>query len=170
MTNSVAAQLIALGVLALISLILLVVRRSIPVAKDRVTYASADGVSHTVQAGQIVPRADLALVPAGSYTTKTLPLLRALVVGVDNRTSTSKTVVFAWTYAVAYGLISLVVAKWLGSRAGYDNLISNGLREEYWLFLGGTYASAILAKYSATAQAAGSAKTSAEVGTANPRS
>jgi hypothetical protein len=47
------------------------------------------------------------------------------------------------------------------------SLVHAGLREEYWLFLGGVYASAIIAKYSATSQSQGSDKTHANIGDEN---
>jgi hypothetical protein len=167
MSDATAGQLIALGVLFATGAVLLLVGRKVAVALSAVTYTTADGIVHTVDPGATIPPADLPLVSPGSYATKFLPLGRSLIVGTDNRTSTSKTVVLAWTLAVAYGLIAIIVAKWLGSSAGYDSLVDNGLREEYWLFLGGTYASAIIAKYSATTQAQGAAKPSAGVGDAN---
>ncbi|HEX6700990.1 MAG TPA: hypothetical protein VF101_09705 [Gaiellaceae bacterium] len=167
MTDSTWAQLISLAVLLGISALLLAIRRKVAVASQTVTYTTADGVSHTVQKGSVIPQADVPLVPAGNCTTKTLSLFRSLIVGKDNRTSTSKTVVFAWTYAIAYGLIALIVAKWLGSGGGYDTLVDAGLREEYWLFLGGPYAAAIAAKYTATTQGNGVGKPAAGVGDEN---
>src|SRR3954454_2633488 len=168
MRDSTAAQLIALAILLAISALLALIRRTVAVATAGTTYTATAGVSHTVHAGQIIPMADIPLLPAGSYSLKTLSLLRSLVVGEDNRTSTSKTVMFAWTYAIAFGLISIITAKWLGSGTGYDNLVKNGLRQEYWLFLGGSYAAAVLAKYTASAQGQGGGKTIAGVGDASP--
>jgi hypothetical protein len=79
--------------------------------------------------------------------------LGAIVTGADNRVSTSKTVVFAWTLAVVFGLLSLLVAAWLGDHAPWDGQVKRGLQEEYLLLLGGPYAAAVLAKYAATKQA-----------------
>ena len=49
---------------------------------------------------------------------------------MDRRTSTSKTIAFAWTVAIAWGLLSLVIADILGDAAEW-----NGLQEEYLLLL-----------------------------------
>src|SRR5215208_693404 len=91
--------------------------------------------------------------------------LAALVVGKDHRVSTSKTVVFAWTVAVAFGLLSLIIAVWLGDHGPWDAQVKRGLQEEYLLLLGGPFAAAILAKYAAVSQS--DTKTAAPVGDAN---
>jgi hypothetical protein len=169
MTDSTAGQLISLGVLAGITALLVIIRRRVAVATVSFMYTTADNVQHNVAAGDVIPRADLPLAPAGSYSIKFLPLFRSLIVGADNRTSTSKTVALAWTYAIAYGLIALIVAKWLGTDKGYAALVKNGIQEEYWLFLGGTFAAAVLAKWSAIQADSGSGKTAAPVGDANAK-
>lgn len=79
--------------------------------------------------------------------------LGSILAGTDHRTSTSKTVVFAWTLAVAFGLLSLLVAVWLGDHGPWDAEVRRGLQEEYLLLLGGPFAAAVLAKYAATSQA-----------------
>jgi hypothetical protein len=99
---------------------------------------------------------------------KNLRLIRALVVGADNRTSTSKTVALAWTYAVVFALLALIIAKWFGSNAGYQALLKHGLGDDYWLLLGGPYAAVIIAKASTSAQAQSGGKSSAAVGGASP--
>jgi hypothetical protein len=80
--------------------------------------------------------------------------LAPLVVGADNRLSTSKTMVSAWTLAIFYGLLSLLIAKALGNSSGWDALTGpeGGLQEEYLILLGGPYAAAIVAKVSAVGQ------------------
>jgi hypothetical protein len=72
--------------------------------------------------------------------------LSGLVVGKDNRTSTSKVQALAWAYVLAAALLSLIVAKWAGAAAGYDALLSEGLKDEYLLLLGGPFAAAIAAR------------------------
>jgi hypothetical protein len=121
--------------------------------------APADGITVTLDKGAVVPAGDVQYLPAGSYRRSSSSVMRLLVIGADNRTSTSKTVAFAWTYAILFGLFAILVAKWLGDDIGYSSLISNGIREEYWLFLGGPYAAAIAAKYAATSQNQGAGKT-----------
>ena len=91
--------------------------------------------------------------------------LGAIVAGKDHRLSTSKTVAFTWTLAVAWGLLSLVVAVWLGDHGPWNAQVKNGLQEEYLLLLGGPYAAAVLAKYAAQQS---SAKTEAPVGSSSP--
>ncbi len=77
----------------------------------------------------------------------------AIVVGRDHRASTSKSVLLAWTLAIAYGLLALLIAKWLGDGAGWDRQLRNGLQEEYLVLLGGPFAAAVLAKTAAVGQA-----------------
>jgi hypothetical protein len=90
-----------------------------------------------------------AVLALGLFTAALYALRRSLaglVMGKDNRVSTSKLQVLVWTYAIAGGLVSLVVAKWAGAAAGYDNLLKEGLKDEYLILLGGPFAAAIAAK------------------------
>jgi hypothetical protein len=164
--HSAAAEGIAGAVLLAITLLGLIGRRK-TVAATTVTY-TADGVQRTFQPGAVIPDADIkaCLVPAEGHKRVYLPFLRLLVIGKDNRTSTSKIVALAWTYAIFFGLLALIVANWLGSSAGYHELIKNGLRDEYLLFLGGPYAAAVIAKYKAQTS---TDKTTAGVGSASPK-
>jgi hypothetical protein len=68
------------------------------------------------------------------------------VVGHDGRVSTSKTVAIVWTYAVAAGLLSIIIARLLHYPAAYHAQVGNGLQAEYALLLGGPIGAAILAK------------------------
>jgi hypothetical protein len=61
--------------------------------------------------------------------------------------------------------LSLLVAVWLGDHEPWDAQVDRGLQEEYLLLLGGPFAAAILAKYTAVNQA--ETKTDAPVGQAN---
>jgi hypothetical protein len=92
--------------------------------------------------------------------------LAAIVVGADNRTSTSKTIAFAWTLAVAWGLLSLLFALWLGDDTGWN--LQNGLKlqDDYLLLLGGPYAAAVLAKGITSGRS--ETKTEGEQGKASP--
>lgn len=182
MSDASWAEVVSAIALVLLSAALVFIRRKVwVVTAPTVTYqrpAAAGGgasaasgpITVTLDKGAVIPPADIAanLVPANTYRRKGLSVMRLLVIGADNRTSTSKTVALAWTYAIAFGLFAVLVARWLGDRNGYASLISNGLREEYWLLLGGPYAAAILAKYAATTQNDGAGKPTAPIDGANP--
>jgi hypothetical protein len=71
---------------------------------------------------------------------------RRLLVGDDNRVSTSKTAAVVWTYLIAMGLLSLVVTKWLGHPGAFNKATHSGLGGQYALLLGGPLGAAILAK------------------------
>lgn len=125
-------------------------------------------MSVTVKAGTVIPRSREQAATTGRVQFKEVrrSALGAILSGVDNRVSTSKTVAFAWTVAVAFGLLSLVVAIWLGDHEPWDLQVTRGLQEEYLLLLGGPYAAAILAKYATTSQQ--DTKTTGAVGGAAP--
>jgi hypothetical protein len=67
-----------------------------------------------------------------------------LITGYDGRRSTSKTITFAWTFVVAWMLITtgFVAAR---SGANFTDLMKN-TSDLYLVLLGGPYAAAILAK------------------------
>lgn len=73
-------------------------------------------------------------------------ILRGAIVGADGRVSTSKTVAVAWTYSLAAGLLSIVIAKWMVHGHAYGQLIKHGLQGGYALLIGGPLGAAILAK------------------------
>lgn len=77
---------------------------------------------------------------------------RSLIIGQDNRVSTSKTVSVVWTYTVASALLSFIIARWMGHSGGYDNLIATGVDAQYALLFGGPLGAAILAKGIVSAQ------------------
>jgi hypothetical protein len=167
--HSTAAQLIALGALAVLTVIMLLVRRKVALALKSKSYETTAGATRQLSPGEVIPLADLGLLLPGDFRVVSVSLFRPLLVGKDNRVSTSKSVVLAWTYAVLFGLVSLIVAKWLGSPAGYNHLIKTGLQDEYLLFLGGPLAAGVLAKYKATSDAHGaSGKSVAPLGSASP--
>jgi hypothetical protein len=153
MSKQDTAQLIAGAAVLLMTLALAIVGRKDPVARAEVTYTDAAGVSHTLTPGTVIPRDAVAGVDAASLTWVRRSWLGAIIAGKDNRTSTSKTVVYAWTIAIAFGLLSLVVAIWLGDHGPWDKQVDRGLQEEYLLLLGGPFAAAVLAKYATTSHA-----------------
>ena len=85
---------------------------------------------------------------------------------MDNRTSTSKAVAFAWTLAVVWGLLSLMLALWLGDDTGWKAQGGLKLQDEFLLLLGGPYAAAILAKGITSGRS--ETKTDGEPGGASP--
>jgi hypothetical protein len=80
---------------------------------------------------------------------------------MDNRTSTSKAIATAWTFLIAWGLLSAVVALVLDADLRWPSL-----QEEYLLLLGGPFAAAILAKYATSTQV--ESKPDGEVGESSP--
>lgn len=73
-------------------------------------------------------------------------LLRGLLVGVDKRSSTSKTTAAVWTYLLASSLLSFVIAKFADDSRALDNLMHSGLAGQYGLLIGGPLGAAIAAK------------------------
>jgi hypothetical protein len=71
---------------------------------------------------------------------------RSLVVGDDNRVSTSKTAALVWTYTLAATLLSFVIARWLGHSEAFNALKTQGLNAEYAVLIGAPLGAAILAK------------------------
>jgi hypothetical protein len=152
-STELAANLIAAGVVALLVFGLSRLRREFGVAQEPITYTTADAIAHTLAPGDVVPATDLALAEtAGGVRRSHRTGLSSIVVGTDNRLSTSKTMVFAWTAVITYGLLALLVAKALGAPAGWTAQVDNGLQEEYLVLLGGPFAAAIIAKLSAVSQ------------------
>jgi hypothetical protein len=177
MSKADAAQLISGIALAVMVLMLAIFGRRDLVAQSDGSYeipntspgAPANAkTSVTVKAGAVIPRSQAQAATEAQVQLRpvTRSALGAILSGVDNRASTSKTVVFAWTVAVAFGLLSLVVAIWLGDHVPWDLQVKRGLQEEYLLLLGGPYAAAILAKYATTSQQG--TKTTGPVGGAAP--
>src|SRR4051794_33133757 len=109
MDDDIVGMLVALAFVAAVWALLSIIRKTVYVATKPVKYTPTGGVEHQVAKGGLIPAADTTLVPADEYKGRSLSLLRFLVVGKDNRVSTSKTVVFAWTFAIAWGLVALIV-------------------------------------------------------------
>jgi hypothetical protein len=110
MSDNDAAQLIAAGVIVLLTLTLSIVRRRVPVvATDSVTYTPAGGTERTLFKGSRVPAGEVSAakqMDEASVKVVRQSALYAIVVGKDHRASTSKTVAFAWTLAIGFGLLS----------------------------------------------------------------
>jgi hypothetical protein len=163
--RSVVALLVALGVMVAITIILWRVgRRDVRVAKEakQVDLPGGEGKKLDIKIGDPVP----SNVAGVDSRTVTRSWLRALVVGADNRLSTSKTTALAWTYVIAFGLITLLLAMWFGDDTGWQKLMDNGLQEEYLIALGGPFAAAVLAKYTAVSAEQNGEKPAAPPGSA----
>lgn len=157
------AQLIAGSLTVIFALVLASVGRKDLVATASKSYTDAAGTKRKVRLGQVIPRADAELAAEAKVPTKTVrrSVMGALVVGKDNRTSTSKAIATAWTFLLAWGLFSAVVALVLDA-----DLTWPSLQEEYLLLLGGPFAAAILAKYATSGQA--ESKPDGAVGESSP--
>jgi hypothetical protein len=162
-----AAQLIAGLALALLTAGLAIAARTDTVVQgeEEQEYELPDKTKRKVTPGTVIPRAEVKYLGQIPVKKQRRSWLAAILVGKDHRTSTSKTVVFAWSLAVAFGLVSLLVAVWLGDHGPWDAQVKRGLQEEYLLLLGGPFAAAILAKYAAVNQ--DETKTDAPVGESN---
>jgi hypothetical protein len=72
--------------------------------------------------------------------------LRGLVIGQDNRLSTSKTIAAIWTYVVGAALLALVYAELKNHPHPLDATNKSGVIGQYALLFGGPLGAAILAK------------------------
>src|SRR4051812_14899561 len=164
-----AAQLISAAIMAGLVLLLATRGRKDLVARQSVRYTSG-GTEHTIPAGSVIPRNEFGAVAqaenAGRFTEQRRSWLGAIIAGDDNRTSTSKCVVLAWTFAVSYGLLALILTLIFGDHGPWDAQVAKGwTQEEYLLLLGGPFAAAVLAKYATAGDS--ETKTVAPVGSAN---
>lgn len=166
MSDPDLAQLIAGVSLILLTAVLAFVARKDTVVQNDAEYTLADGTKRKVTGGTVIPPDEVKYIGQAPVKAQRRSALGAMLVGKDHRTSTSKAVVFAWSLAVAFGLLSLLVAVWLGDHGPWDAQVERGLQEEYLLLLGGPFAAAILAKYGA-AVSQNETKTDAPVGQAN---
>jgi hypothetical protein len=69
-----------------------------------------------------------------------------LLVGADNRLSTSKLSAAAWTWVLAWAILALAVAKWAGNPDGWSKLLEQGLEDQYLILLGGPFLALVSAK------------------------
>jgi hypothetical protein len=74
-----------------------------------------------------------------------------LLIGFDNRVSTSKTMAVAWTLVVAFMLITLGYLALGGTAITFPSTLTP-TNEIYLVFLGGPYAAAVLAKVAVAGQ------------------
>jgi len=119
--------------------------------------------------GQIIAVVVLGLVLGALYV---LPRKRAtgdggpnrpsflfdLIVGKDNRVSTSQCVALTWTFAIVYLIVAAMVTMWVGDGRGWHSFTGQNIGP-YLVFLGGPYAAGVLAKASAVKTAQSGAKT-----------
>ena len=73
-----------------------------------------------------------------------VPDFHGLLVGSDNRTSTSKTTAALWTIIVAYFLVAMALV--LGFQYAHFQTLVGNTSPLYLIFLGGPFAAAIIAK------------------------
>jgi hypothetical protein len=173
MDDADSAQLIAAAVMAaLLALLALVGRKVWVVTADTVSYTPPGGdASRELLKGTTVPDDEASAAKSanpGGVGQVRRSWFSAIVVGGDNRTSTSKSVAFAWTLALAWGLLSLLIASWLGDHSGWDAQMDKGIQEEYLLLLGGPYAAAVLARINAVSEAGTEGNPPAAMGAAGP--
>jgi hypothetical protein len=93
---------------------------------------------------------------------------RSLVVGDDNRVSTSKVTALVWTYTLAAALLSFVVSRWLGHSEAFNAIKRQGLNAEYSVLIGGPLGAAILAKGIVSTQVANGSAAKAPATTPSP--
>jgi hypothetical protein len=155
--HSLAAELTAAGILLALSAVLYWLGGSRTIAKRALSYNAA-GAQQTVAAGSQFDLAaaqqdtTVTLVRNTDYVQHGGQYFRGLLIGADNRWSTSKLQALMWTYAVLFGLLSLVLALAYGDSSGFDAQKASGLQEEYFVLLGGPFAAAVLAKYITTSK------------------
>jgi hypothetical protein len=148
-SDDAAALLLAASGLFSISALTFATGPKRRVAKRELSYPD----DKKVAAGEELPRTEWQKDAEGNelrrnedYAEQRGLYFQALVLGKDGRWSTSKVQLLAWTYAVVFGLLALIIAKWLGDAGGWDQLVNHDLQEEYLILLGGPFAAAVLAK------------------------
>jgi hypothetical protein len=75
-----------------------------------------------------------------------------VIIGVDERVSTSKTVATVWTFVIAAALLGLVYARLIGHPEAFEATNASGVVGQYALLFGGPLGAAILAKTIVTKQ------------------
>jgi hypothetical protein len=93
---------------------------------------------------------------------------RSLVVGKDNRVSTSKTAALVWTYTLAGSLLSFLIARWMGHPGAYEALTKQGVGAQYAVLIGGPLGAAILAKGIVSGQVESGSAVKSEADSATP--
>jgi hypothetical protein len=74
------------------------------------------------------------------------PNVPGILIGADNRLSTSKLSALAWTWVLAWAMLSLAFAKWIGASKGWNAFVKEGLRDEYLVLLSGPFVALVGAK------------------------
>ena len=167
MSKQDTAQLIAGIAVATMTLVLAIVGRREYIAQKDLTYETADGTTRSVNRGDAIPRAD----STGAWTRRrrggcaarpwersspgpTTAPPRRRPSSTRGPSPSRSGCCRSWSRS---GSVTIVH----GTRQ-----VARGLQEEYLLLLGGPFAAAVLAKYTASAQAA--TKTTAAPGDAAP--
>jgi hypothetical protein len=166
--RSVWAELAAAGILILFTVPLLVGRRAVALKelKDAAgnQIAAKGDVLTEQQLGGLTKNTDYRYVRAYRF--------RTLIIGMDNRWSTSKLQPVLWTYAILFGVLALMLAKAMKNPAGFEALtkMKSDDWDVYLILLGGPFAAFVLAKFSTSAKVDDGTvqKTTADTSTLNP--
>lgn len=116
----------------------------VPAISDAATDPKAPDAARTMTQSMLLLGVGI-LVVLSLLLAWRVPGFRRLVIGEDNRVSTSKTITSVWTYLVAGMLLGIVFARWAGHPQAF-NAIKSGLGGQYALLIGGPIGAAILAK------------------------
>jgi hypothetical protein len=172
--RSMYAQLLAAAILATITLIAVFIGRRAVALHDLndtngtlITAAGAEVPEEAItKSGPNTPK------PGEDFIWQRGRFFRGLIVGADNRWSTSKFQALVWTYAVVYALLALIFAKWMRNPSGFDALTSMKSNDwdVYLILLGGPFASFVLSKFITAAKVdqGDLDKTTASTSTLNP--
>ena len=141
------AGLLALGTLVVsaVMLVEIVEERS---ESARATLVRALRVTRGDSAGVAADRLDSRLRGAARATRgRAQPAeVSGILIGADNRLSTSKLSAFAWTWVLAWAILSLAIADWVHAGAGWSAFLKQGLQDEYLVLLGGPFVALVAAK------------------------
>lgn len=74
------------------------------------------------------------------------PKVTGILIGADNRLSTSKLSAFAWTWVLAWAILALAIADWVSAPTGWANFVKEGLQDQYLILLGGPFVALVGAK------------------------
>lgn len=74
------------------------------------------------------------------------PKVTGILIGADNRLSTSKLSAFAWTWVLAWAILALAIANWVDAPAGWSAFLKEGLQDQYLVLLGGPFVALVGAK------------------------
>ncbi len=74
------------------------------------------------------------------------PKPTGILIGADNRLSTSKLSAFAWTWVLAWAILALAIGDWVSAPAGWASFVEEGLQDQYLILLGGPFVALVGAK------------------------